>query len=122
MCNFLIIVYLSRIIVSAPNGTAINAAVNNTGVLFSCAVEQGTCIPLTGNGTGHDRRLYDVDGAYIKFIFYDNASFINFVISIANNVAPAFEEKQNQFLGVSMDNKENMFIVSYPINSCSQVT
>ena len=57
--------------------------------------------------------------------FYDNASFINFVISIANNVAPAFEEKQNQFLGVSMDNQENMFIVSYNsyhTNSCSQVT
>ena len=69
LCNFLIILYFSRIIVSAPNGTAINAAVNNTGVLFSCPVEQGSCIPLTGNGTGHDRRLYDVDGAYIKFIF-----------------------------------------------------
>ena len=53
--------YLSacRIVVSAPNGTAMNAMVNNTGVLYTCPVQQGECTPLRGNEEGNDRYLYD---------------------------------------------------------------
>lgn len=77
----------TRIIVSAPNGTATNAEVENTGVLFVCPVAQGTCEPLRGNNNGFDRRLYDVE---------DNADR---------------DQKDNQFLGVSMESQDNMFIV-----------
>ena len=53
---------LCSIVVAAPNGTAVNAAVSNTGVVFECPLTQGPCSPLRGNGNGMDRRLYDTDG------------------------------------------------------------
>ena len=53
---------LYRIVVAAPNGTAANAAVNNTGIVFECPLTQGSCTPLHGNGTGVDVRLYDTEG------------------------------------------------------------
>jgi hypothetical protein len=39
---------LSRIIVSAPKGTAPGGSVPNTGLVYSCPVNPGTCSPLPG--------------------------------------------------------------------------
>ena len=71
-----------RIIVSAPNGTATNAEVENTGVLFVCPVAQGTCEPLTGNNNGFDSRLYDVEG--MSMSFSKLIAFHNFTILLLN--------------------------------------
>lgn len=51
--------------VGAPNGTAVNAVVSNTGVVFECPLTQGACTPLSGNGNGVDVRLYDTEGMYV---------------------------------------------------------
>ena len=74
-----------RIIVSAPNGTATNAEVENTGVLFVCPVAQGTCEPLTGNNNGFDRRLYDVEGmSMTRWSISKLIAFHNFTILLLN--------------------------------------
>ena len=57
-----------RIVVSAPYGqapgTPLQRSSNNdpTGVIYICPISPGQCEGLTGDGTGDDRRLYDVDG------------------------------------------------------------
>ena len=55
--------------VSAPYGQAHNAylerigsRLRSTGVIYTCPINPGQCEGLTGDGTGHDQRLYDVDG------------------------------------------------------------
>ena len=57
-----------RIVVSAPYGQALGTrlprtdSTPSTGVIYTCPINPGQCKGLTGDGTGHDRRLYDVDG------------------------------------------------------------
>ena len=48
--------------VGAPSGTATNAMLQNTGVVYSCPVMPGNCVGVTGTGTGDDRRLFDIEG------------------------------------------------------------
>ena len=115
-----------RIIVSAPNGTATDAEVENTGVLFVCPVAQGTCEPLRGNNNGFDRRLYDEDGMSMtrwsisKLIAFHNFTFkCDSFSCIIDNAGR--DQKDNQFLGVSMDSQDNMFIVSIIIISFMQI-
>ena len=38
----------SRIVVSAPKGTAPGGSVSNTGLVYSCPVNPGPCSPLPG--------------------------------------------------------------------------
>ena len=60
----------SRIVVSAPYGQAVGARLSRsttlnslgTGVIYTCMLTPSLCVGLTGDGNGHDRRLYDVDG------------------------------------------------------------
>ena len=63
--------YFFRIIVSAPygqaSGTQLPRTSSNdpTGVIYTCPISPGLCEGLTGDGTGDDRRLYDIDGKYV---------------------------------------------------------
>ena len=66
-CVVMTFMFGCRIVVSAPNGTASGSAnaEPHTGVLYVCSVEQapnGECVPLMGDGTGPDNRLYDTQG------------------------------------------------------------
>nr|WEL12722.1 integrin alpha 8 [Halisarca dujardinii] len=75
------------IIVGAPNGTADQAVLSNTGVLFECPLTPGPCRPFVGDGTSpDDRRLYDTTG---------NGD----------------EVKEGQRLGTAMDSTGDRFIV-----------
>ena len=56
--------HLHSIVIAAPNGTAVGAVVDNTGVVFECPLTQGSCMPLRGSGTGMDVRLYDTEGVW----------------------------------------------------------
>ena len=57
-----------RIVVSAPYGQAPGTPLQRssdddpTGVIYTCPINPGQCEGLTGDGTGDDRRLFDVDG------------------------------------------------------------
>ena len=57
-----------RIVVSAPYGQAPGTQLprsdndDPTGVIYTCPISPGQCEGLTGDGTGDDRRLFDVDG------------------------------------------------------------
>ena len=57
-----------RIVVSAPYGQAPGAVLARTsvdeptGVIYTCPIGPGQCEGLTGDASGDDRRLYDVDG------------------------------------------------------------
>ena len=63
-----------RIVVSAPYGEAVGtklprvtgftSRVKGTGVIYTCRLTPSVCVGLTGDGNGHDRRLYDLDGWY----------------------------------------------------------
>ena len=85
-----------------------------------CPVAQGTCEPLTGNNNGFDRRLYDVEGMSMTRWSISKINCIsqlhNFTFKcdsfscITDNTGR--DQKDNQFLGVSMDSQDNMFIVS----------
>ena len=57
-----------RLIVGAPNGTAVSGAVDNVGVVYRCPVARGSCEPLLGDGGGADRRLYDTDGEFYSTV------------------------------------------------------
>ena len=54
--------------VSAPYGQAPGTQLprisndDPTGVIYVCPISPGQCEGLTGDGTGNDRRLFDVDG------------------------------------------------------------
>ena len=54
--------------VSAPYGQASRTKLprssndDPTGVLYTCPISPGSCVGLTGDGNGDDRRLYDRDG------------------------------------------------------------
>ena len=54
--------------VSAPYGQASRTKLprssndDSTGVLYTCPIGPGSCVGLTGDGNGDDRRLYDRDG------------------------------------------------------------
>ena len=53
----IITLYILRIIVSAPNGTAPGASVPNTGLVYSCPVNPGQCSPLPGKLFDTTRKL-----------------------------------------------------------------
>ena len=50
---------LARIIVGAPRGTAPSGAVDNTGLIYTCPVNPGTCSGLMGGSDPDDARLFD---------------------------------------------------------------
>ena len=64
-----------RIVVSAPYGQADGTLlgrritettnIQGTGVIYTCTLTPSVCVGLTGDGTEHDRRLYDIDGRYL---------------------------------------------------------
>jgi hypothetical protein len=78
----------ARILVGVPNGTVTNGNVANTGYILQCNLaSSGNCIPLNGAGSGNDRFLYDIT---------------------SNNPN---ENKNGQFLGVSMYTSGEQFLV-----------
>ncbi|XP_065889925.1 uncharacterized protein [Dysidea avara] len=82
----------TRLIVSAPAGSAPGGVLRRTGLIYTCPVTSGECTGLVGNDNNPtDGRLFDLEG--------NSEEDGNFV-----------EEKSGQFLGVDIQASGDQFV------------
>lgn len=63
--NITLLPDIYRIIVSAPRASIDGAPLDNTGAIYECPVNPGSCSGLMGDNNGADERLYDTEGELI---------------------------------------------------------
>ena len=115
-----------RIVVSAPYGQAVGTQlprsitattnIQGTGVIYTCRLTPSVCVGLTGDGGGHDRRLYDVDGWYFAYVRSSYSSIScnseNAEVSLHGD-GNQTEEKRGQFFGATLKSSGDTFLVRY---------
>ena len=86
-------------------------ALPNTGLVYVCPVEPGSCGPLTGNGQGADLRLFDGEGNAERPVPVTTGN-------MTTNDTEQDEEKSGQLMGGTLFSNGDNFMVSHTHTPC----
>lgn len=109
----------TRIVVGAPRGSYpgglasglpgnSQGALPNTGLVYVCPVEPGSCGPLTGNGQGADLRLFDGEGNAERPVPVTTGN-------MTTNDTEQDEEKSGQLMGGTLFSNGDNFMACAPV-------